>query len=158
MDANGNSEAQSGYGTGFFLKRGNAAWFEIDEVTSVPMAEQSADEYEVTHFKSPKKKKEWRTGLTDDGEGTLEINYIPGSKTDTELRAARASGEVCEYETYLPAPGGKWLKISGFLIVKSRGRAVPINNRMTQSVTVRFTGDDAEVVAASQRVLAPVAP
>ncbi|WP_294195864.1 phage tail tube protein [uncultured Sphingomonas sp.] len=156
MDAQGNSQAQSGYGTGFFLKVANK-WLEVDEVTQVPMAEQSADEYEVTHFKSPKKKKEWRTGLTDDGEGTLEINYIPGSPTDVALRAARASGEVCEYETFLPAPNGKWLKISGFLIVKSRGRAVPINDRMTQTVTVRFTGDDAEAEAANQRVIAAAA-
>ena len=154
MDGNGNSQAQSGYGTGLFLKVTNK-WIEIDEVTQVPMAEQSADEYEVTHFKSPKKKKEWRTGLTDDGEGTLEINYIPGSAPDVALRTARASGEVCEYETFLPAPAGKWLKISGFLIVKSRSRAVPINDRMTQTVTVRFTGDDAEVEAVAQRVIAP---
>ncbi|GAA4220267.1 hypothetical protein GCM10022253_24030 [Sphingomonas endophytica] len=156
MDANGNSEAQSGYGTGFFLKVANK-WLEIDEVTQVPIAEQSADEYEVTHFKSPKRKKEWRSGLTDDGEGTLEVNYIPGSPSDVALRTARDSGEVCAYETFLPAPGGKWLRISGFLIVKKRGRAVPINDRMKQTVTVRFTGDDTEDAVANQRVIAAAA-
>lgn len=149
MDADGNSEAQSGYGTGFFLTVGGTK-IEIDEVTKVPFAEETSDEFEVTHFKSPGKRKEYRAGLTDSGEDTLEINYIPGSDTDVALKTARDSGEVCAYETYLPAPDDKWWKVSGFLIVKSRGRAVPINDRMTQTISVRFTGAQAEASADSQ--------
>lgn len=152
MDADGNSEARSGYGTGFFLTVGGTK-IEIDEVTKVPFAEEAADDFEVTHFKSPDRRKEYRGGLIEPGEDTLEINYIPGSPTDESIRDAHTSGEVCAYETYLPAPEGKWWKVSGFLIVKSRSRAIPNNDRMTMTVNVRFTGASGEAEATSQPVI-----
>lgn len=153
MDNDGNSEAQSGYGTGFFLTPPGGQKVEIDEVTKVPFAEESAETFEKTHFKSPGRRKEYGTGLIEPGEDTLELNYIPGSPTDDVLRAAHASGKAHAYETYLPAPDGKWWKVSGFLIVKSRGRAVPINDRMTQTINVQFTGNSAEAEAATQPVI-----
>jgi predicted secreted protein len=151
MDDNGNSEALSGYGTGFFLTVGGQK-IEIDEVTKVPFAEETANAIEVTHFKSPNRRKEYKAGMIESGEDTLELNYVPGSDTDVALRTAHNSGEVCAYETYLPAPANKWWKISGYLIVLARGRAVPIDDRMTQSVTVRFTGASGEASAAAQPV------
>lgn len=149
MDAQGNSEALTGYGTGFFLTVGGTK-IEIDEVTKVPFAEETADSIEVTHYKSPNRRKEYKAGMIESGEDTLELNYIPGSPTDVAIRTAHNTGEVCPYETYLPAPDNKWWKVSGFLIVLARGRAVPMNDRMTQSVSVRFTGASAEATAASQ--------
>lgn len=154
MDDNGNSEAQSGYGAGFFLTPPGGTKIEIDEVTKIPFAEESSETFEKTHFKSPGRKKEYGVGLIEPGEDTLEINYIPGSPTDDVLRAAHASGKPHAYETYLPAPEDKWWKISGFLIVKSRGRAVPINDRMMQTINVQFTGNSAEAEAAAQPVIA----
>jgi hypothetical protein len=154
MDASGNSEVQSGYGTGFFLTPPGGAKTEIDEVTKVPFAEESAETFEKTHFKSPGRRKEYGVGLIEPGEDTLEINYIPGSPTDVLLRAAHNSGKPHAYETYLPAPDGKWWKVSGFLIVKSRGRAIPMNDRMTQTINVQFTGASDEAAAAAQPVKA----
>lgn len=154
MDANGNSEAEIGYGTGFFLGLTEATLLELDEVTKVPFAEEVADDVEKTHFKSRGRRKEYGSGLIEPGEDTLELNYIPGSPTDALIRAAHQSGKPYLYETYLPAPAGKWWKISGYLIVKSRGRNVPIGDRMTQSVSVRFTGESAEATAAAQRAKA----
>ena len=156
MDDNGNSEAQSGYGSGFFLTV-KGTKIEIDEVTKLAFAEETADDFEVTHFKSPGKRKEYRTGLTEPGEDTIEINYVPGSPTDKAFRDARESGEVCAYESYIPAPEGKWLKTSGFLIVKSRSKAVPINDRMLQTIGVRFTGTTVEAAADAQPDLAQAA-
>ncbi|EZP57430.1 phage tail tube protein [Sphingomonas sp. RIT328] len=150
MDADGNSEAQSGYGTGFFLTPPGGAKTEIDEVIKVPFAEETTETFEKTHLKSPGRRKEYGAGLIEPGEDTLEINYIPGSPTDVVLREAHASGKPHAYETYLPAPDDKWWKISGFLIVKSRGRAIPINDRMTQTINVQFTGGSDEASAAAQ--------
>lgn len=154
MDANGNSEAEIGYGTGFFLGLTEATLIELDEVTKVPFAEETADDVEKTHFKSPGRTKEYGAGLIEPGEDTLELNYIPGSATDLKIREAHKSGKPYLYETYLPAPAGKWWKVSGYLIVKSRGRNVPIGDRMTQTVNVRFTGAAAEASAATQRAKA----
>jgi hypothetical protein len=152
MDANGNSEALIGHGTGFFLTVGGTK-IEIDEVTKVPFAEEMADDVDVTHFKSPNRRKETRNGLIEPGSDSLELNYIPGSPTDVAIRTAHNTGEVCPFETYLPAPDDKWWKVSGFLIVKSRGRSVEIGGRMQQNVTVRFTGDSGEAIATAQPVL-----
>lgn len=153
MDANGNSEAQSGYGTGFFLTPPGGPQIEIDEVTKVPFAEEMAETFEKTHFKSPGGRKEYGRGLIEPGEDTIEINYIPGSPTDLAFKAAHESGKPQGYDTYLPAPEGKWWKVSGFLIVRSRGRAIPINDRMTQTINVQFTGASDEAEAATQPVI-----
>lgn len=154
MDDNGNSEALIGYGAGFYLGRTDADMIEIDEVTKIPFAEEAADDVAVTHFKSPKKRKEYKGGMIEPGEDTLEINYIPGSPTDIKLREAHQSGQPYKYEAYLPAPQNKWWKISGYLIVKSRGRNVDIENRMQQTINVRFTGAADEASAATQPVIA----
>ena len=154
MDDNGNSEALIGHGTGFFLGLTEATLIEIEEVTKVPFAEETADDVEKTHYKSPNRRKEYGGGMIEPGEDTLELNYIPGSPTDARLREAHQSGKPYLYETYLPAPGDKWWKISGYLIVKSRGRNVPIGDRMTQSVGVRFTGSADEASADEQREIA----
>ena len=155
MDANGNSEALSGYGTGFFLIPPGGDKIEIDEVTKVPFAEEMAETFEKTHFKSPGGRKEYGRGLIEPGEDTIEINYIAGSPTDLAFRAAHASGKPHGYETYLPAPEGKWCKISGFLIVRSRGRSIPINDRMVQTINVQFTGAAEEGSADDQPVIPP---
>lgn len=153
MDANGNSEAQSGYGSGFFLGLTAATMIEISEVTKFAFAEEKAGTFEKTHFKSPGRRKEYGAAMIEPGEDTFEINYIPGSPTDVILAAAHNSGAPYLYETYIPAPSGKWWKISGYLIVQSRGRSVPIDNGMKQTISVRFTGASSEAVAAAQRVV-----
>lgn len=157
MDANGNSQAQSGYGSGFFLGFTEADIIEIDEVTKIAFAEDTADTFEKTHLKSPGRRKEYGAGLIESGEDTLEINYLPGSPTDLKLAEAHQTGKLCMFESYIPAVNGKWWKTSGFLIVVSRGRNIPINDRMTQTVNVRFTGPSAEAAANAQRVIAPKA-
>ncbi len=153
MDTNGNSEAQSGYGSGFFLGLTAATMIEISEVTKFAFAEEKAGTFEKTHFKSPARRKEYGAAMIEPGEDTFEINYIPGSPTDVMLAAAHNSGAPYLYETYIPAPSGKWWKISGYLIVQSRGRSVPIDNGMKQTISVRFTGASSEAVAAAQRVV-----
>ncbi|KQN91552.1 hypothetical protein ASE90_01735 [Sphingomonas sp. Leaf67] len=139
-DDNGNSEALTGYGTEFWLGDAAMVLEELDEVTEIPFAEETADDVEVTHFKSPKKRKEYKAGMIEPGEGTITLNYIPGSDTDKLIRAAHNDGKVRPYRAIVPASADTSWVIDGFLIVKSRGRAVPIGDRMTQSVNVRFTG------------------
>lgn len=151
MDANGNSEALTGWGAGFFMGATPATAVEISEVTKIPFAEQKAEKWEKTHYKSPGRRKEFGAGMIDPGEDTLEVNYIPGSTTDLLLTAAHNAGTPYYYETFLPAPGNKWWKISGYLIVLSRGRAVPIEGAMKQTINVAFTGASSEAGAAAQR-------
>ncbi|MGN5373283.1 phage tail tube protein [Sphingomonas hankookensis] len=146
-DANGNSEAQIGWGSEFWLANAAGVLTELDEVTEIPFAEETADDVEVTHFKSPGRRKEYKAGLIEPGEGTLTVNYLPGSATDVLLRAAHNDGKTRAYKAVIPDGDGTW-EVEGFLIVKSRARAVPIGDRMTQSISVRFTGGTEEAAGA----------
>ena len=141
MDAQGNSEARIGWGTEFHLANDAKTLIELDEVTEIPFAEETADDVESTHFKSPGRRKEYRPGLIEPGDGQIVINYIPGSDTDKLIREAHNDGKVRAYQANLPDEDGNpaW-RIEGFLYVKSRGRSVPIGDRMTQTINVRFTG------------------
>jgi len=150
MDADGNSEARIGWGTEFDLAGANGTLVELDEVTEVNLPEETADDVETTHYKSPKKKKEYRGGLIDGGEGSIVLNYIPGSDTDKLITEAHRAGTPREFQCRLPDETGKptWA-INGFLIVKIRGRAIPIGDRMTMTVAVRYTGDSDEAAVAA---------
>lgn len=144
-DENGNSEARIGWGTGFYLANPQGALVEIDEVTEVPFGDETADDVEVTHFKSPKQRKEYIRGLIEAGEANLVVNYIAGSETDTLLREMHSTGRVAAFKTILNEETGvdMWA-IEGFLYVRTRSRAVPIGDRMTCTYGVRFTGDQEE--------------
>lgn len=145
MDANGNSEARIGWGTSFRLANATGALMALDEVTDVSLPEETADDVEVTHYKSPNRRKEYRGGLIEPGEGSITLNYLPGSTTDLLISAAHQAGTPRAFQCDLPdAAGAADWRISGFLIVKSRSRAIPIGDRLQMTVAVRFTGNSTE--------------
>ena len=144
-DENGNSEARIGWGTGFYVAKPDGAMFEVDEVTEVPFGDETADDVEATHMKSPKKRKEYIRGLIEAGEANLVVNYIPGSETDVLLREMHTSGRVAAFRTILNEETGQdMVAIDGFLYVRTRSRSVTIGDRMTCTYGVRFTGDQEE--------------
>lgn len=144
-DENGNSEARIGWGSGFEMADEEGTLVELDEVTEVALPEETADDVEVTHMKSPGRRKEYKPGLIEPGDGQVVVNYIPGSPTDLLMRGAQRSGKIRAFRTTLPDEQGRpdW-GVSGFLYVKSRSRAVPVGDRMTCTFNVRFTGDSEE--------------
>lgn len=140
------TQSKIGYGAGFFLSDGTTL-VELGEITSVtPPNPQTAD-VEATHFKSANRRREYIAGLIEDGEGTFEMNYVAGSATDALIRAAQAAGVARAYKIVLPATVGTW-EISGMCIVKGYERSVPIDDRMTATLSVRFTGASTEVAGA----------
>lgn len=145
MDADGNSEARIGWGTEFDLAGANGTLIELDEVTEVNLPEDTSDDVDVTHMKSPGKRKEYRGGLIEGGEGSIVVNYLPGSDTDKLITEAHRAGTPRKFQCRLPDETGKptWA-VDGYLIVKSRSRAIPIGDRMTMTVNVRYTGDSSE--------------
>lgn len=150
MDAQGNSEARIGWGSEFYLANAAGVLKALDEVTEVALPEETVDDVEVTHMKSPGRRKEYKPGLIEPGDGQVTLNYVPGSATDILLREAQNSGKVRAFKTTLPDETGKpaWA-VTGFLYVKSRSRAIPLGDRMTCQVNVRFTGaaDEAAIPA-----------
>ncbi len=141
------TEAQIGYGAELWIDNASGTLTEIAEVTGISLPNPETSEVEATHFKSPNRRREYIAGLIEDGEGTFEINYVPGSATASLIKEAQDSGETRDYKIVLPDGDGTW-EVTGSLIIRSFERSVPIDDRMTASLTVRFTGASTEAAGA----------
>lgn len=141
------SDAIIGWDAEFWLDNASGTLTQIAEVISVTPPNPQADDVEVTHYKSPNRRREYIAGLIEDGEGTIEINYVPGSATDVLIRAAVNDGARRSYRFVLPDGNTGW-QIDGDCIVKGFERNIPVDDRMTASITVRFTGASTEAAAA----------
>jgi predicted secreted protein len=143
------TEAQIGLGTEFWL--GNNATpsvlTRLGEILSVTPPNPQTAEVEATHMASPNRRREYISGLIEDGEGTFEMNYVPGSTTDALIRGAQTSGLAKAYKIVVPDGADTW-EITGDCIVKGYERSIPIDDRMTATLTVRFTGDSTEAAGA----------
>lgn len=84
------------YELGFEVENaaGSGVFVEIAKVTNISPPNDSVDDVEATHMKSPGRTKEFVAGLRDPGEMSLDLNHIPGSDTDTFIIDWRTSGET----------------------------------------------------------------
>jgi predicted secreted protein len=142
------TDAAIGYGAEFWLENESSVLTQLAEITSVtPPNSQTAD-VEATHMLSPNRRREYIAGLIDDGEGTFEMNLVPGSTTDTLIRTAQTAGDNRQYRIVIPDGTFGW-KIEGTCIIKGYERKVPIDDRMMATLTIRFSGAATEAAAAS---------
>lgn len=140
------SNALIGHGTEFWFSTDSDAanLEEIAEVKTVGPPNSVADDVEVTHLKSPNKRKEYILGLIEDGEGEFMMNLIPGSASDTLLRGARDAGDARAYRIVLPASGGGTWQIDGTALAKGYARDIQGPAAMEATLMVRFTGASTE--------------
>ena len=141
------TEAQIGLGAEFWLDNNvgpPAVLTKLGEILSITPPNSQTEEVDATHFGSLNRRREYISGLIDDGEGQIEMNYVPGSITDALIRGAQTSGLSKNYKIVIPDGAGAW-NITGACIVKGYERNIPIDDRMTATLTVRFTGAVTEV-------------
>lgn len=128
-----------GLGSQFWLADASAVLTQLDELLSVTPPNPQIDDVEATHMASTAK--EFIAGLTDYGSGDFEFNFIPGNATDVLIRAAIADKVVRSFKVVLPiTTGATHQEITGSCIVKGWVPSDPIADRMTSTLTVRFTG------------------
>lgn len=139
--------ATIGWGAQLWLDSAANVLTELAEITGISLPNPQVADIEATHFKSPNRRREYIAGLIEDGEGTFELNYDPGSATDVIIRAAISDGVTRSYKIVVPDGTGATWVITGECIVKGYERNVPIDDRMTASITVRFSGASTEVAA-----------
>lgn len=137
-----------GLGAEFWLDNASNTLTQLSEIISVSPPNSQQDDVEATHMASPNRRREYVAGLIDDGEGTFEMNYVPGSASDILIRAAITDGDTRSYKIVLPVADGSTWEITGDCIVKGYERSTPIDDRMTATLTVRFTGSPAEAAGA----------
>jgi predicted secreted protein len=142
------TNARIGHGTEFWLDDALGVLTQLDEILSVTPPNPQVADVEATHMLSANRRREYISGLIEDGQGTFEMNLVPGSDSDTLIQAALSDGEARSYRIVLPDGDFGW-KIEGTCIVKGYERNIPIDDRMTATLTVRFTGASTEAAAAS---------
>src|SRR5690606_27830857 len=102
------SDATIGWGGEFWLSSDNTTGnlVEMVEVVSFGLPNDQADEVDVTHLKSPNRRKEYILGLKDGGEVQVSLNYVPGSATDIAIRDAKDDQDVRAVRFIIPDQSG----------------------------------------------------
>jgi predicted secreted protein len=129
------TEADIGYDTTYEIWSG-AGFVEVAEVIAVTPGEATADRVEVTHMKSPNRRREYIAGLIDNGEASFDINWVPGSATDILLRGLLESGNVVQHRITFPNNA----RVTFDASITGYGKGVPIDDRMTATITVATSG------------------
>lgn len=109
---------------------------EVGEVKDVTPPSETMDTVEVSHMQSPDGYKEFILGMTDAGELSFDINWIPGMATDVFLRRVRAAKQRIPVQ--VEYPNGAMHDFHALLM--SLTPAVPVQDVMTQSVNFKVTG------------------
>jgi hypothetical protein len=141
------TEARIGWGGELHVSTDNteANLVELAEVRDVSFPQDEADEHEVTHLKSPGRRKEFIQGLIDGGEMTATLNYDPGSATDLLLTAAKDTGTTRKIKIVIPDDSGTgaagWNFVTSAFVKRYAPDNMEANAPITATVVLRVTGD-----------------
>jgi len=123
------------------LPAGANTYVQLVGVSSMELPNPETEEIDTTHYGSPNRTREFISGLSDAGEVSVEMNWIPGSPTDVLLSGYKASGESVNLKfeigkgtanTYLLTE--TW---TGF--VKGYERTPTMDDKMTSVLTFRVS-------------------
>lgn len=93
----------------------------IPEVNSIDGPGGQANEIDVTDLSSTGREK--LLGIQDEGDITVEINYLPGNTTHAQLRSDKAAGTKRNYRiTFTDSPATTWTfeaLVKGFAVSNS---------------------------------------
>lgn len=125
------------------------ALVELVGVFNMTLPNPQTDEVETTNYSSPNREREYISGLIENGEIQLEMNYIAGSPTDLLLSAAKAAGTVRSCKITVPTSTnatGWGFTFNAF--VKGYERAIPVDDRQTAVATLKVAGAVTEAAEA----------
>lgn len=131
------TDALIGYDTEYAIYSGGS-FVDIGEVINVTPGESQAEQVDATHYQSPGRRREKIAGLIDSGSASFEINWIPGNSTDELIRSFLASGERVNHRITFPNA----ITLIYTAAVTGYSKAIPIDDRMTATITVAISGDE----------------
>jgi hypothetical protein len=140
------TDARIGWGGELFVSTDNTEdnLVELSEVRSVSFPQDEADEHEVTHLKSPGRRKEFIQGLIDGGEFTATLNYDPGDATDLLLTGAKDTGTTRKVRITIPDTSGtgtiEWNFTFSAFVRRYAPETMEANAPITSTATFRVTG------------------
>lgn len=131
-----NAATDIGLLTTFGKVTGGTTYAAFAEATEINPPEAARDSVTFTHHGSPDAHHEYKPGLTDGGEVSISYNLVPGLYDDATIATHLGSRIVEAWRIVFP--NGAQLNFKGF--ATAHGRATPLDDRMTGSVTFKVTG------------------
>lgn len=134
------TNAMIGIGIIFQVNTGASpdTWQTLAEVFELSPPNAQVDDIDATHYASPDRTREFISGLTDLGEMTVNMNYIPGSESDNYILAWRQSGanRLCRI-VYPTSPN---LQDTFQAYPKGYEPALPLDDKLTANLTLKVAG------------------
>lgn len=139
--------AKTGWGGEFHLDSAGDVLTELVEVVSFTLPNGETETVEATHLKSPNRRREFVSGMIDDGDLEVVINYVPGSATDVLVKAALDDGETRDWMAVVPRETANW-EVTGDGVVTGYDRGtIEVDGVMRATITIKVTGASAEAAA-----------
>lgn len=129
--------ARSGWGGEFHFTNDSAVLTELVEVKSFTLPNGETEKLDATHLKSPNRRREFVSGMIDDGDLEVVLNYVPGSATDLLIMQAYTEGDTRAYEAHIPRATSDWV-VSGSAFISGVDRGEIVADGIME-VTVTFT-------------------
>lgn len=115
---------------------------ELEGVFNMTLPNPQIEDVETTHYKSTNREREYISGLIENGELQIEMNYVAGSTTDLIISSFRAANQTRQMQITVPTTVGvtkKWT-FTFNCYVKGYERAIPLDDRLTAVLTVKVAG------------------
>ena len=133
------TQARIGYSATFELHNGSQFQV-IGEVTSLTPPSLSVDAVDATHTESESAHREFIAGLVDAGEIKVEMNLVASGVSDDLIRTLMLAREAVQWRIALPGLGSPSPQLSGSGILTNYETEVPLDDKMTATLTVKVTG------------------
>lgn len=130
------TSASIGNGSQFQIESSTApgTYTAISEVFDITPPNETTDVIDASHLGSPDR--EFIMGMTDPGETSFEMNFVPGSASEGLLLAAKAKRAPSNYRIVFP--NDQTWTFAGLLT--GYEPAMPNDDKMTCTVTIKLTG------------------
>lgn len=138
------SGAMIGYGSRFQIYSGfggspQADWSDLGEVFNITAPSSNVDMVDVTHMQSPGARREFVPGLTDPGEASFEMNFIPNSDGDNIIAALLdESPSTRKRNCRIIFPNSVMWTFEALLMTYEP--TAPTDDKMTANVSFKVTG------------------
>lgn len=142
------TDAATGWGGSFHFDDNSGALTELVEVVSFTLPNGQTEKLDATHLKSPNRRREKVSGMIDDGDLTVVINYVPGGATDLLLAQAHTEGDTRSYQANIPRSATTDWLFSGDAFVAGYDRGEVVADGIKRG-TVTFTLSGASTEAAA---------
>jgi len=133
------TEARIGHG-GIFEMHNGAQFQVIGEVTNISPPKLARDAVEATHTESPEGWREFIAGLKDAGEVSVELNFVASGPSDDLIRAQFDTAVASQLRITMPSSSSPTESLTCNAILTGYEPSMPIDDRMTATVTFKITG------------------